>query len=128
MRVPQNPLDWGTKAEEDFAVAHSTLRRKKPLTAISCFHSQQSAEKYLKALLVERKRGFPKIHDLLKLLNLCETAGVLVPIDEDALDSLTKFAVVTRYPGNAPSIEQAREALETAKAVRKFARKFLGIK
>lgn len=107
-------------------MAGATLRRKKPLTAISCFHSQQCAEKYLKSILVARKRTFPKIHDLLKLLVLCEKAGVLVPIDEDALDTLSKFAVVTRYPGNAPAIEHAKDALATAKAVRKFAREFLG--
>ena len=128
MNDPKNPLDWVAKAEEDFAVAHSTLRRKEPLTSISCFHSQQCAEKYLKGILVARNRTFPKVHDLIKLLNLCEKVGVLVPIDEDALDALTKFAVVTRYPGNAPSIEQAKEALVTAKALRKFARKFLGLK
>jgi len=127
MSASQNPLDWANKAEEDFAVARSTLRRQKPLAAISCFHSQQCAEKYLKAILAARKRGFPKIHDLLKLLNLCEQAGVFLPIDQDTLDSLTKFAVVTRYPGNAPTIEQAKAGLDTAKAVRKFARQFLGL-
>jgi len=66
-----NPLAWAEKAEEDFALARSTLRRKKPLIAGACFHAQQCAEKYMKALLVSKEADFPKMHDLLMLNNLC---------------------------------------------------------
>ncbi|MCC7161501.1 MAG: HEPN domain-containing protein [Anaerolineae bacterium] len=128
MSSPKNPLEWAAKTEEDFTVAHVLLRCKIPLTASSCFHAQQCAEKYLKGILVARNTEFPKIHDLLQILDLCEQAGVFVPIDEDALDRLSKYAVTTRYPGNAPTVDQARDAIETAKTVRKFARKFLNVK
>ena len=47
------------KAEEDFALARSALRRKKPLISGACFHAQQCAEKYMKALLVSEKLGSP---------------------------------------------------------------------
>lgn len=123
-----HPLEWVAKAEGDYILAHSALRRKTPVTFGSCFHSQQSAEKYLKALLVTHGKRFPKIHDLLEISKICERAGILVPISEDALDNLTKYAVQTRYPGNDPTVQEAREALETAKAVRKFAREFLNVK
>jgi HEPN domain-containing protein len=43
-------MNWVEYAEEDYLVARSTLRRKKPLTHSACFHAQQCAEKYLKYL------------------------------------------------------------------------------
>ena len=49
-----DPLAWVKKAEEDFILARSVLRRKKPLITGACFHAQQCAEKYMKALLVSK--------------------------------------------------------------------------
>jgi HEPN domain-containing protein len=44
--------EWIQKAEGDLATAHRELRaRKAPNFDAACFHAQQSAEKYLKALL-----------------------------------------------------------------------------
>lgn len=57
-------FNWVEYAEEDLVMAKSALRRNKPLTTSSCFHSQQSAEKYLKAMLVSQDIEFPKTHDL----------------------------------------------------------------
>ena len=37
------------------------------------------------------------------------------------------YAVRTRYPGNDPTAEHAKEAIELAKLVRNFARKLLGV-
>ena len=119
---------WVSIAEEDYKLTVSSLRRRQPLAYGACFHAQQCAEKYLKAILVERGRTFPKIHDLSKLSVLCEQAGVIVPISEDQLETLSDHAVRTRYPGDAPTPDEAHEALATAKDVRRFARKFLDIK
>ncbi len=44
------------------------------------------------------------------------------------LTVLTDHAVISRYPGQEPTLEEAREALAIAKAVRTFARKYLGVK
>lgn len=73
-----DPLSWVAKAEEDYALAGAALRRKKPLTYGACFHAQQCAEKYLKAMLVARKVRFSKVHDLLVLHNQCAKAGILL--------------------------------------------------
>lgn len=122
-----DPRAWVAKAEEDLLMARSALRRKVPLTSSACFHAQQCAEKYLKAILVAQGRSFPKTHDLLGLSNLCAQAGVLVPVGIDALRHLTAEAVRVRYPGSEPTPDEAREALATARAVRRFARRLLGI-
>ncbi|GAB4478004.1 MAG: HEPN domain-containing protein [Anaerolineales bacterium] len=120
-----DPLVWAQYAEEDYRLAVSLLRRKrKPLRAI-CFHTQQSAEKYLKALLLSKNLAFPKTHDLPTLNSLCEQAGILTGFSPELLTLLSEYAVRTRYPGEEPSLEEAREALEIAKAVRAFARRWL---
>lgn len=121
-------LEWVSQAEGDLKMAHSGLRRKEPILFATCFHAQQCAEKYLKALLVFKKAEFPKIHDLLQLARLCEKHGVILPVDENLLDKLSEYAVLKRYPSESPTTDEAVEAIQAARAVRKFARKFLGIK
>jgi len=123
-----DPKAWVEKAEEDYAVVRSALRRKKPLLYAACFHSQQCAEKYLKALLVAKGAKVAKTHDLLLLSQQCEKAGILLAMDPKRLNDLSDYAVQTRYPGDALTLEEARDALEIAKAVRRFARKFLNVK
>jgi len=122
-----DPLAWAALAEEDYLLARSALRRKKPLRYGVCFHAQQCVEKYLKAILILRKRGFPKTHDLVALSDLCARAGVIVPMDADELDRLSAYAVQVRYPGEEPTLEEARHAMDIAKAVRRFARRLLGL-
>ncbi len=123
-----DPRSWGERAEEDFAMAGSALRRKRPLTSSACFHAQQCAEKYLKAILIARGRRFPKTHDPLQLNTLCAQAGVLAPLNIRDLSTLSHHAVRTRYPGEEPTVDEAGEALETARAVRRFARQLLGVR
>jgi HEPN domain-containing protein len=120
-----NPQAWVEKAEEDFALAQSALRRKTPLITGVCFHAQQCAEKYMKALLVSKKASFPKTHDLLMLSTLCSNAGILLEIDARLLSILTDYAVRTRYPGEEPSLSDAKEAIRITKLIRSIARSFL---
>lgn len=125
MSDPSKPAAWIERAEEDYLVARSALRRKRPLAYSACFHAQQCAEKYLKALLVAKGAVFPKTHDLIVLRDLVEKAGVQVPVEARHLQILSDYAVWTRYPGEDPSADDALESLEIAKQVRRFARKLL---
>ena len=81
----------------------------------------------MKALLVFKKAEFPKTHDLLMLNNLCSHAGILLEIDPKLLNTLTDYAVRTRYPGEGPTVADAKEAMQIAKLIRTFSRNFLGI-
>src|SRR5215216_6943426 len=128
MNVSDEVSNWVEYAEDDFAVAKSSLRRTKPLPTPSCFHSQQCAEKYLKAMLVAKDAEFPKTHDLLILDALCNKAGILTGYTKEDLGRLSGYAVHTRYPGNQPTLDDARDALEIVSHVRRFARSFLGFK
>ena len=91
-----------------------------PLLYPSCFHAQQAAEKYLKALLTWHQIEFPKTHAIEQLLDLVkdaepETASSL----RDAV-ALTPYGVDIRHPGDQPepNREEAREAVELARKVR----------
>lgn len=62
--------EWVKKAEADHVVAVLSSRSAVPLHDAVCFHGQQCAEKYLKALLEELGLLVPKTHDLDHLLTL----------------------------------------------------------
>ncbi len=123
-----DPAAWVEKAEEDYAIARLAIRRKRPFLYGACFHAQQSAEKYLKAALVSRKHRFPKAHDLMELSKQCSNAGIFLELDDDKLDSLSDYAIRVRYPGAPLVTEDAKQAIATAKLVRRFVRKLLGLK
>jgi len=124
----ENDLDvWIDHAEDDFNAAGKLLRGKKPSIYGACFHAQQCAEKYMKAILVFREQRFPMTHDLVILNTLLQQVGVDMQISEDLLELLSSYAVRARYSGETPEMDDAKEALKIAKQVRAFARKFLGI-
>jgi HEPN domain-containing protein len=118
-------LAWVALAEEDYLLAGAAMRRRAPLVYGATFHAQQCVEKYLKAILVSRRQPFPHTHDLVALGDLCARCGVLLPVDPDRIQRLAAYAVQVRYPGEAPTPDEARYALETARIVRRFARKLL---
>jgi HEPN domain-containing protein len=92
-----------------------------------CFHAQQCAEKYLKAWLEEHNLAFPRIHDLIALLNL---SGELIPeLDplKPRLAHLSVFGIASRYPGVRADRPSAEEAMTTAEEVRTVGRIKLGL-
>ena len=60
--------EWVRKAEEDLALAALARPSSYPIHDGACFHCQQGAEKYLKALAQELGLRVRRTHDLLKLL------------------------------------------------------------
>ena len=120
--------NWIAYAEEDLGSAKKLLKGKKPFLSAVCFHAQQCAEKYFKALLIFKDFDFPKTHDLVTLDSLCNQNGIFTGFDAQKLADLTKHAVKTRYPGSQPTPDEAIEAIDVAVEVRKFTRTFLGLK
>lgn len=68
--MKRTTAEWVRKAEDDHRVALKLHRGKEPLHDQLCFHCQQSAEKYLKALLEEQGQSIPYTHILRDLLAL----------------------------------------------------------
>jgi HEPN domain-containing protein len=120
--------EWVQKAEDDFEAARDLLRRRKrPLPDQVCFHAQQAAEKYLKALLTHNRVEFAKTHDLLELLGLALRVEPGLEVLREELSILNPFAVLTRYPGGPVSVtpEDARRAMAAIKRIRKHLRAVL---
>jgi HEPN domain-containing protein len=81
---------------------------------------QQSAEKYLKAFLVENGIDFPRTHQLMVLLELCAGKDASFLEIGQLLRRLEGYAVAVRYPGITIDLESAEKALQTAEAIRDF--------
>ena len=119
--------EWVRKAEDDRLIARRSSRSTKALHDGVCFHCQQCAEKYLKALMEEQGVSIPKTHDCEHLLNILLAHHPSLRSLRRGLAFLTNFAVAVRYPGASANKRQAQAALRWAELVRKAARKILGV-
>jgi HEPN domain-containing protein len=99
-------------------MANRSSRGKTPLHDGVCFHSQQCAEKYLKALLNELALAIPRTHNLDDLRNRLSQHHPGLRSLRRGLIFLTDFAVEYRYPGDNASKRQAQAALRWASRVR----------
>jgi len=116
-------VEWVQKAEGDYATAGRELRaRRYPNYDAACFHSQQVAEKYLKAFLQEHSIIFPKTHNLIELLEFCLPLDASLEFQRDLLVRLDRCAVIYRYPGESADKSEAKSAFQAAKKVRDFMR------
>lgn len=115
--------EWASKAEEDYqAAVLLSRRRKRPLLNSVCFHSQQSAEKYLKAYLSLKKSRFPKTHDLILRKNLSAKHEGNFELLADLVISLNPYSVEFRYPGEQATRRDAKRALLATGEIREFVR------
>jgi HEPN domain-containing protein len=116
-----NPLtlEWLDKADGDFRTAGRELRaRRSPNYDAVCFHAQQSAEKYLKAVLQESGLSIPKTHNLAELLGLCLQIDLAFKLLQSDLNVLDGYAVQFRYPGSTATRIEAKSAYASAGIVR----------
>ena len=117
--------EWIAKAEEDFAVGDRELARtESPAYNAVCFHAQQAAEKFIKAVVQERGLLVPPVHNLPVLSKL---VGEGRPFESmrGELAALSQLAVSSRYPGYFANKRAATEAMDTARQVRIICRKLL---
>jgi HEPN domain-containing protein len=123
---PDDPREWLNRARSNLARAQTKI------TGVYledlCFDAQQAAEKAVKALLIKRGVTFPYVHDLARLVTLLEEAGQQIPELVRRAEALTRYAVVTRYPGLAEPVTEAhyQEAIVLAKAVLEWVEDHLG--
>ena len=118
---------WVPKAEEDWVGARGLAARTPPLRDLTCFHCQQAAEKYLKALLQETGAVVPRTHDLDDLLDLLLPFDATLAPLRRGLHSLTRYAVEYRYPGPRATQRGMEAALRHAEQMRRELRGRLGI-
>jgi HEPN domain-containing protein len=124
----QESNQWWQQALEDLDTAEKNFDIRK--FYVAAFYCQQSVEKALKALFLEKKRDLPpKTHNLLELAK-----GVSAP--EELYSSLRKLNVAyatSRYPDAANGLPRdvfddpiAQELIEGARRSIEWMKKALG--
>ncbi|MCK4781856.1 HEPN domain-containing protein [Candidatus Parcubacteria bacterium] len=88
---------WIIKSQNDLESAKILYRENGPTDSL-CFHCHQAVEKILKGFLVFHKKEFPKIHDLILLLKLCEKIDKNFKTLEKEASFLNRYYIEARYP------------------------------
>ena len=65
---------WLDKASSDLLAAQILIEHSALALGPAAFHCQQTAEKVFKAFLIFKAVPFARVHNLVYLLDLCETA------------------------------------------------------
>jgi HEPN domain-containing protein len=128
MNEPPKPLkliqQWADLAQDDFGAAVELFPNGRWRQV--CFHAQQAAEKWIKALLTARQLPIEKTHDLERLVTPLSDAQELGLLRHDILD-LSEYAVDARYPSvdDEPLNElDAKRALDAAVKSNELLRRF----
>lgn len=110
---------WLSKALMDLRAAAHLLQAVPPLLGGVVFHSQQVAEKALKAFLVWHDEPFRKTHNLEELGRQVLTFDPTLQSIVDRAVELTPYAWQYRYPGEPaePSLQEAEAALALAREI-----------
>jgi len=87
---------WLAYSEENFEAAKILLQSN---LYNPCLHNvQQSIEKALKSVLIEKIISFKKTHNILELKTLLGNIDVAVDLTEDECDFLDSIYLPTKYP------------------------------
>jgi HEPN domain-containing protein len=108
--------EWLERAGDDLREAQHDLAAVPPLVRGAVFHSQQAAEKAIKAFLCAHDHPFPRTHDLDVLGEAVVMLDPTLAAIVDRAKDLTPYAWRFRYPGTplSPSEEETREAVTLA--------------
>lgn len=137
MNDVEDPLAWRSFADQDLGAARilSGYEGVEAMAHIIAFHAHQSAEKYLKGLLVSHEpKEPPKVHNLRLLLTRVarQEPELETPDLEDAANGLDQFYIPSRYPAEVGgptgpiAAEEAAEALAWAEDIAAAVRPRLG--
>ncbi len=119
----QKHEEWLWFAEQDLKAAQKLVREDEVILLPAVFHSQQCAEKALKAFLVLKKQPLRKTHDLVQLVKQClkfdESFELLLDIAVD----LNPYVSQSRYPAEMlmiPDLTTVKITIDQAKKVFDF--------
>jgi len=112
---------WLKYALDDLQSAKVLL--KEGIYNMVCFHSQQAVEKLLKSFIATHNSEIPRIHNLIRLNEICEDLhGNKLNLDYEGLIFLNDVYIESRYPADfgifpsgQPDKEEARKAYIHAK-------------
>ena len=119
--------EWLRYAKSDLNTAKHMFNDVNPKeTEISCYHSQQCAEKSLKAYLLVSKKELPFIHDMVELIRLCISLETSFSTIQPYCVLLNPYCVQVRYPNElAVDDNMASQAIDNAEKVFEFCEKII---
>ena len=103
-------------AKRDLSLAEEMSRDDDIHPYGRAFHSQQAAEKYMKAVIIASGRRPEWTHDLVSLASILPP-GHNAGVSDHDLQILTRYATLSRYSDIVISKKDADAALDTARAV-----------
>ncbi len=115
---------WLRFAREDMRMANLALAED--LYNQVCFHSQQCAEKAVKAWLAQMGESIPRTHRMADLLGLIpkdflgDTADHLLLLDQFYIPTRYPDAIPGSLPDSLPDKKDAKEALKAAQKLLKM--------
>jgi HEPN domain-containing protein len=119
MGTPELVAEWVKFAKTDLDVAKQLFENMNPRPLeITCYHTQQSAEKVLKAFLVKSDILPPKTHDLNRLCKMCGDIDETFNEIADNCTDLNNYSNTPRYPFEIEILEDdAKIAIEKASEI-----------
>jgi HEPN domain-containing protein/predicted nucleotidyltransferase len=119
--APRSTAGWLAHAERDMRLAVHLSSDFEEWKEGICFHSQQAAEKFLKALIISRHERPARTHLLDQLVDHLRRLGIDPGATEDDAIFLSFFAVDVRYPeededGSIPGADWIARPIEVSEA------------
>lgn len=113
---------WLKKAQHDLKSAQKLFFSEDPILDVAVYHTQQCAEKALKAFLAFADQSIHKTHDLTDLLDLCVEVNSSFTILYDLVEELNPYSIIFRYPAEVmdPEKDEVDEAIQKAVKVLQF--------
>ena len=120
--------EWFRFAHMDLEMAKNSLATMHPAPLeLVCYHCQQSAEKFLKGLIIRYDEMAEKTHDLSRLLNILRKKIDVPDSIAEKAESLTMYGIRARYPLEISVDEaQTRRAISQAEQVKAWAEDVIG--
>ena len=114
--------EWLYKALHDIESSKLLFSKSKVLFDISIYHTQQCAEKSLKAFLAYKEQELEKTHNLITLVNICISLDTDFEKIQDAAIYLNPYSTLFRYPEGElmPNLEETGEAIKLAEKIYNF--------
>jgi len=115
---------WLIKAYHDLISAKKLARDEEPVLDTAIYHTQQCAEKALKAYLSYKQQPPQKSHNLRLLVELCQEIDETFAELLDDAEELSPFATAYRYPDMImePDAQEVEVAAKQAEKIFDFVR------
>ena len=120
---------WLIKAMNDLKSAEKLIEGDEPILDTAIYHTQQCAEKALKAYISYKQQPVIKTHDLELLVEISSSFDKSFNALYEDTEILNPYDTEFRYPDTIlePDMEDVRDAIEKAKNVLSFVKEKTGM-